>query len=184
MRIPAIEQPKSWFLKLVYWISKQKIGKVITPIKVVYARIPRLLIGVQATNSAEENLKLERSLGLLIKKYVAQLNECHFCMDIAEAVAIDNHIGMDKFDALDDFMTSPLYSDRERAALIYAAEVNEHKQVSDATFAQLKSHFTDTEIVEITWLIALENYYNFINIPLQIESDGLCAIRGRKPTPA
>ncbi len=182
MRIPAIEQPKSLFLKKVYWLTKQKIGKVITPVKVVYARIPRLLIGVQATNSAEENLKLERSLSLLVKKYIAQLNNCHFCMDIAEAIAVDNNIGLEKFDALQDFMSSPLYSERERAALVYAAEVNKHKEVSDATFEQLKSHFSDTEIVEITWLVALENYYNFINIPLQIESDGLCVIRKRPKT--
>jgi alkylhydroperoxidase family enzyme len=41
-------------------------------------------------------------------------------------------------------------------------------RVSDATFASLRKQFNDREIVEITWLNALENYYNLINIPLEI----------------
>ncbi len=45
-----------------------------------------------------------------------------------------------------------------------------------ATFETLRKHFSEWEIAEITWLNALENYYNLINVPLQIESDGFCAI--------
>ncbi len=37
-------------------------------------------------------------------------------------------------------------------------------------------HFSEREIVEITWVNALENYYNLLNLPLEIESDGFCAI--------
>ena len=35
-------------------------------------------------------------------------------------------------------------------------------------------HFSESEIVEITWLNAVHNYYNLMNIPLEIESDGYC----------
>ena len=51
-----------------------------------------------------------------------------------------------------------------------------HQAVSNATFEALRKHFSEREIVEITWLNAVENYYNLINIPLEIESDGFCAI--------
>jgi alkylhydroperoxidase family enzyme len=51
-----------------------------------------------------------------------------------------------------------------------------HRRVSDATFGALRKHFNESEIVEITWLNAVHNYYNLINLPLEIESDGLCAI--------
>jgi hypothetical protein len=34
-------------------------------------------------------------------------------------------------------------------------------------------HFSESEIVEITWLNAVHYYYNLMNIPLEIESDGL-----------
>jgi len=44
----------------------------------------------------------------------------------------------------------------------------------------LRRHFNEREIVEITWLNALENYYNLINLPLEIESDGFCDIVQRR----
>jgi alkylhydroperoxidase family enzyme len=97
-------------------------------------------------------------------------------VDIARAMAIRQHLGMEKFNALSEYRTSPLFSNRERAALAYVEEATRHKRVSDATFEVLRKHFSDREIVEITWLNAVENYYNLINLPLEIESDGLCAI--------
>ena len=50
----------------------------------------------------------------------------------------------------------------------------------DETFETLRSHYNEQEIVEITWVNALENYYNLISIPLGLESDGLCAIAQAK----
>ncbi|HLN12485.1 MAG TPA: carboxymuconolactone decarboxylase family protein, partial [bacterium] len=85
-------------------------------------------------------------------------------------------LGIEKFDALPDYRTSPLFSARERAALAYAEEATRHKRVSDATFEELRRHCSESEIVEITWVNAVENYYNLINLPLEIGSDGLCAI--------
>ena len=108
------------------------------------------------------------------------INECTFCVDIAKAVAIQQHMTLDKLDALPQYRTSPLYSPRERAALAYVEEATRTKHVSDATFAELRRHFDEREIVEITWLNALENYYNLLNLPLGIEADGLCAIAQRR----
>jgi alkylhydroperoxidase family enzyme len=49
----------------------------------------------------------------------------------------------------------------------------------------MQKHFNDREIVEITVLNAAENFYNLLNIPLEIEEDGLCAIQqGRKASAA
>jgi alkylhydroperoxidase family enzyme len=116
----------------------------------------------------------------MVTTLVSQINGCSFCLDIARAMAIREHLGMEKFDALEQYRTSPLFTDRERAALAYAEEATRHKRVSDATFEALRKRFIESEIVEITWLNAVENYYNLINLPLEIESDGLCAIAERQ----
>ena len=107
---------------------------------------------------------------------VSAINGCGFCVDISRAMAVRQHLGTEKFNALSEYRTSPLFSERERAALAYVEETTRHKRVSDATIAALRRHFSEAEIVEITWLNAVHNYYNLINIPLEIESDGLCAI--------
>jgi alkylhydroperoxidase family enzyme len=72
--------------------------------------------------------------------------------DIGRAIAIREQWGMEKFDALVDYRTSPLFSERERAALAFAEQATLHKRVSDATFEKLRKHFSEREIVEITWL--------------------------------
>jgi alkylhydroperoxidase family enzyme len=112
----------------------------------------------------------------MVATLASQINGCGFCVDIARATAIRNHLGLEKFNALSEYRTSALFSERERAALTYVEEATRHKRVSGATFGALRKHFNEREIVEITWLNALHNYYNLINIPLEIESDGLCAI--------
>jgi hypothetical protein len=53
-------------------------------------------------------------------------------------------------------------------------------RVADETFSALREHFSDEQIVAITWLNAVENYFNLLNAPLGIESDGLCAIAERR----
>ena len=59
-------------------------------------------------------------------------------------------------------------------------EATQTRHVDDATFAALQKHFDDTQIVAITWLNAVENYFNLLNGPLGIGSDGLCAIADRR----
>jgi alkylhydroperoxidase family enzyme len=128
----------------------------------------------------EKGLSLDPAITHLTRTWVAMINSCSFCVDIGKAVAVQHHMTLEKFDALAEYRTSPLFSDRERAALDYVDEATRNKRVSDATFDALRRHFNDREIVEITWLNALENYYNLINLPLGIGSDGLCAIAQRR----
>ena len=49
-------------------------------------------------------------------------------------------------------------------------------RVADPTFAALRRHFSDREIVELTAAIAAENFYNRINAALEVEAQGFCAL--------
>jgi alkylhydroperoxidase family enzyme len=180
-RIEPIERPTNLFTRFAYWMMKRQLGTVMTPAKVVYARMPKSL--VLATTEVwvmEKGLSLDPAITHLTRTWVAMINSCSFCVDIGKAVAVQHHMTLEKFDALAEYRTSPLFSDRERAALDYVDEATRNKRVSDTTFDALRRHFDDREIVEITWLNALENYYNLLNLPLGIEADGLCAIAQRR----
>jgi hypothetical protein len=78
-----------------------------------------------------------------------------------------------KFDALDQYRTSPLFSDAERAALDYVTELTTDKKVNPDTFARMSRHYSEREICEIVWLVASEHPYNMTNIGLNIHSDML-----------
>ena len=177
MRLEPIEKPKGLLMRIAFWMTRRQLGKVITPMKVLYPRMPGMLkLSYEIQKFEMKGIRLEPGLKFMVTTLAAQINGCGFCVDIGRAMVIRERLGMEKFNALLEYRTSPLFSDRERAALAYVEEATRHKRVSDATFEALRKHFSEWEIVEITWLNAVENYYNLINLPLEIESDGLCAI--------
>lgn len=172
-------------MRLVYWITKWTLGRVITPVKVVNARVSGSATVAQKMNAVEKQLSIDPELRFLIKSYVATLNGCSFCIDIAQADAQDQGVSIEKYDALLQYETSDVFSDRERAALAYVEEATRSTAVSDAAFDAVQSHFDDRAIAELTWLNAMENYYNLLNRPLNIGSDDLCAVRSdMNATPA
>jgi len=82
-----------------------------------------------------------------------------------------------KFDALEHYNTSPLFSAAERAALDYVTDLTKEKKADPDTFARLSVHFSEREICEIVWLVGSEHLYNLTNIALNIHSDRLCKIQ-------
>jgi alkylhydroperoxidase family enzyme len=173
MRLTPIENPRHPMTRLAYRMFRRQFGKVATPLKVIYARMPGILPQLMMINrTAEKSVSLEPELKLLVFNFVDTLNGCTFCDDYRRAIAVQRRMGMEKFAAMSDYRTSDAFTGRERAAMAYAEEAT-RREVSDETFRELQRRFTDTEIVELTWLIAVENYFNLLKQPLQIESDGL-----------
>jgi alkylhydroperoxidase family enzyme len=185
MRLEPIEKPKGLMMRMAYWGTQRQMGTVITPLKVVNARMPGSIKFTGAIMKfAAKGLEVDPSLQLLIGDLTSQINGCAFCLDLGRAMVDHFHGSLEKLDALKDYKTSPLFSERERAALAYVEEATRNKRVSDATFENLRKHFSEREIVEITWLNAIQNYYNLLNLPLEIGSDGLCVIAQAKDTRA
>ena len=170
-------------MKLAYSMSRRQFGKVLTPLKVVYARLP-VSFGLFASkiSKLEKKLQLSPEMILLIREQVARINVCEFCVDIARSFVIQTSMDEAKFNALADFRSSPLFTDAERAALDYVTELTLNKSVDANTFARLADHFSEREICEIVWVTATEHFYNLTNIGLNIHSDMLCDISRKRPT--
>jgi AhpD family alkylhydroperoxidase len=175
-RLTSIDRPPTLLLRFVYWLSKRTLGKVITPWKVIFARLPSAIPMQLALYWAMLRLPLDPDLQFLVQLQTAQSNDCTFCIDIGRATALQRGRNMEKLDAVADFRTDPRFTDKERAALVYVDEATRLRKVSDATFATLRQHFDDREITAITWINAIENYFNLLNVPLGIEADGLCVL--------
>jgi AhpD family alkylhydroperoxidase len=176
MRLEAIENPSNPLLKIAYWFSKRQFGKVMTPLKVIYARkFPLLQFAMKIVKFEEKQNSLAPDLRLLIKIAAASANGCTFCRDIALAQAVRRKIGTEKFAALatGDETQQSAFTEKERAVLAVIRQYATERKVSDENFARLRKHFSETEIVEILALNAFEQFFNALTIPLEIESDGL-----------
>jgi AhpD family alkylhydroperoxidase len=177
MRLQPIEKPQGFMMQLAFWMIQRKFGRVITPVKVVTARVPKSLgVSYEITKMMENGFSLDKDLQFLLHVHISQVNQCGFCIDIGRAMALKESGSLDKIDKLPRYLDDPTFTPAERAALGYVEEVSRTKTASDSTFAELKRYFSEEQIVEITILNALENYYNLVNRPLGIESDGLCAL--------
>jgi alkylhydroperoxidase family enzyme len=89
--------------------------------------------------------------------------------------------GLDKVAEVLTWRDSKLFSASERAALEYAERITyTDRQVDDALFAELKRHFTEAQIVELTAAIAMENFRSKFNPSLGIEAQGFCMVPQRK----
>jgi AhpD family alkylhydroperoxidase len=181
MRLKPIEKPAGLVPRIAYFMMRRRMGKVMTPVKVLTARMPGSFRLTSEISSFEmKKISLEPELHYLISVLVSRINGCGFCTDIGRAMAVTESLSLEKFDAVTEYRKNPLFTDRERAALAYAEEATRNKRVSNRTFEALRKQFSETQIAEITWVNAIENYYNLINIPLEIGSDGFCSIAERR----
>ncbi len=179
--LAPIEHPSGLITRLAYAVTRWQFGKVLTPVKVVYSRLPAAFgLFSSKISKLDKKLTLPPELAMLIRERVARLNVCLFCIDIGRAIAIKESMNEAKFDALEDYRTSTLYSDAERAALDYVTELTRDKQVDPHTFQRMADYFSERQICEIVWLVASEHYYNMTNIGLNIHSDMLCDISKQK----
>lgn len=177
MRLEPIERPRGLMMRLAFWFIRRRVGKVITPMRVVTARVPKSLrMSYEISKMMQSGFSLDRELQFLLHAHISQLNRCDFCVDIAQAMALREGGSLEKINRLARYREDTAFTAAERAALAYVEEVTQTKTAGDATFGELRRYFSDAQIAEITLLNALENSYNLTNRPLGIGSDGLCAL--------
>jgi alkylhydroperoxidase family enzyme len=183
--LAPIDRPKGLMMKFLYWLLGRQFGKAPGWLTVFSARMPLAYTSwMGKVYKLNKKLKLAPDTMGLVRARVDSINMCTWCMDAGRWYAINNasHL-VAKLDAIDDYQTSPLFSDEERAALDFASELTERKRVSPGTFEALSRHYSEREICEINWIVATNHLFNINNLGLGIGSDGLCEIN-RAPRPA
>jgi len=105
---------------------------------------------------------LETSLIHLVKTRASQINGCAFCIHMHTREARADGETEERLYLLDAWRESPLYSDRERAALAWteALTLVAQTHAPDEDYALLKAHFTEEEQVKLTLAIGAINAWN------------------------
>jgi alkylhydroperoxidase family enzyme len=100
-------------MRIAFWATQREFGKVMTSMKVLFPRAPRMVkLFYEIQKYEATGVRLEKSLHFMIATLVSQINGCECCLDIARSIAIRENMGMEKFTALADHRTSPLFSER------------------------------------------------------------------------
>jgi AhpD family alkylhydroperoxidase len=113
---------------------------------------------------------LEDSLMELVKIRASQINGCAFCLHMHTADARKHGETEQRLYLLDAWRESPLYSERERAALGWteALTLLSQTHAPDDAYQALRAHFTAEEQVTLTLLIVAINGWNRIQVGFRV----------------
>jgi len=112
---------------------------------------------------------LDHKLILLIKVRASQINGCAYCIDMHSKDARALGETEQRLYELDAWRETPFYTERERAALEWTEALTRVSETHapDAVFEQVKKHFSEKEIVDLTIAVSTINMWNRLAISMR-----------------
>jgi AhpD family alkylhydroperoxidase len=126
----------------------------------------KAMMGVEA---AIANSGLEHSLLHLVKLRASQINGCAFCVHMHTKEAVKQGESHMRLHMLNAWRESPLFTDRERAALAWTETLTTVSETGapDSLYEPLQSQFNEQEIGYLTLQIGAINLWNRLQIGLR-----------------
>jgi AhpD family alkylhydroperoxidase len=172
------DHPYPWYLKLMFRRQRRRYGRELEPVR-LWARLPAAFLAMSAMYRAldRKSSPIEPALRSLVQVRISQINGCEFCVDLNAFLGLERGTAEDKLRALSQFEDSPLFSEREKAALAYAeTATRSDRRVDEPLILRLRRHFDDQGIVELAALIAYQNMSSKFNAALGIPAHGFCPL--------
>ena len=97
-----------------------------------------------------------------MKTRASQINGCAFCIHMHTREARGRGETEERLYLLDAWRESPLYSERERAALAWTEAITliHETHAPDEVYEEVRRHFSEQELVDLTLAIATINVWN------------------------
>ncbi|GCE08091.1 carboxymuconolactone decarboxylase family protein [Dictyobacter aurantiacus] len=114
---------------------------------------------------------LEPSLKELVRLRASQINGCAYCVDMHSLDARAGGESEQRLYALPVWQETPFFSERERAALLWTEKLTliSIDHVPDDVYEQVRVHFSETELTNLTLLVAAINAWNRFAISFRSE---------------
>ncbi|MEO7242258.1 MAG: carboxymuconolactone decarboxylase family protein [Variovorax sp.] len=126
-------------------------------------RKPKMVQAFAQLNGAVMDPEGEVDLGFrrLVGHLASKASGCLYCQAHTLLGAANFGVSEEKLADIWNYADSPHYSEKERLALDFAlAAGSQPNGVTDEQFAQLQSHWSDNQIVEILGVVALFGFLN------------------------
>src|SRR6185503_3424305 len=119
-----------------------------------------------ALHAFVRNCGLDHTLLELVKLRASQLNGCAHCIDMHSKELRADGESEQRLYLLSAWRESPLYSERERAALAFTEAVTllPQSEVPDDVYDEARKQFSEEELVNLTMALVAINGANRLNI--------------------
>lgn len=152
----------------VYERFARDYGPFLNQVKIFAHRPPALrhIMGL-LLDFADEAVLPKRYLEIALV-VVSKLNACEYCVIHHAPRLVEQGVSAEAVEHILD-ETVPGFDAVDHLVRDYAVKVtNDFNRVRDSTFDELRKHFTEEQIVELTLRIALCGFFNRFNDVLQI----------------
>ena len=144
------------------------------------AQSPELLKKLLALSNQTRESGIESSLRDLVTTRASQINGCAFCVDMHVKEATIHGERALRLHHLAIWRESPLFTPRERAGLAWAEVLTRLPEggVPDALYAEVRGHFDEKELVDLTYVVMTINAWNRLNVAFRGEPGTQDALLG------
>lgn len=143
--------------------STQSAERVVPPVRLaVDELVPHINKAMYALDAAARKISLEAPLLELVRTRASQLNGCAYCVDMHTSDARKGGESEQRLYALPVWRETPFFTARERAALelTEAATRLTDGEVGDEVFNRAAAQFSEVELAELIWAIAVITTWN------------------------
>lgn len=181
-RISAVPSSEAGFrTKLAYHfvrkgmadLAGRELEAALEPVQ-VFAHKPGLLNAYGKLEQATAKLHgLPERLNHLAQLKAATMVNCEYCIDLGSQVARRAGFSDDELLDLPRYRDSDLFSELDKLVLDYVVGMSRTPvDVPDKLFAALRTHLDEAQMVELTHLIAIENFRGRFNSGVGVGAAG------------
>jgi len=109
---------------------------------------------------------IEKPLAELVRLRASQINGCSYCVDVHVRDARNGGEDERRLSTVVAWREAPWFSERERAALAWTEVVTQVREthVPDESWAQVRSQFSEAEVLDLTLVIGSINLWNRLGV--------------------
>ena len=147
-------------------------GNLLNIYKLLLHSPPLASVWFDLFNAARWKTKISGRLREIVIIRIAYVNRAQYCLvqHIPE-LALADDMTLAECDALTDWRATSLFSESERAALAFTDAMTRDIRVPDDVFADLRRHFDERQIVELSVLIGAYNMHTRVQEALQLDRE-------------
>jgi AhpD family alkylhydroperoxidase len=148
--------PEDWDARLQHAIRPENLTDLEQGLTRFFAHCPDQALGLMGFGAAlKQHRALPERLVELVRLRVAFFNQCRSCMAIRYADAVADGVTEGLVCSLERPQEAENLTPAEKAAIRYGELMaTDHLAITDATYAELREHFSEAEIVELGMTVA------------------------------
>ena len=170
----SLDPPRTLSYRLAARFSRRRYGTVLDPVAAVGHNTQVGLAYGFFELQVERWRKLDHGLKDLAVMVAAARIGCSWCMDFGYwESTMKHHVPAEKIRAVPHWRDSGVFTELERLVLEYAeAMTDTPPSVTDEMVERLSGHLSETQLVELTAIVAVENLRSRINAALGLTAQG------------